>query len=154
MVFTVDSCGKHICIEIWNRDSDGATLSMWQDYLNIIFLTNHSDSWIHGTNMRPIWVLSAPDGPMLAPWTLQSGQCGRGISLEISSTLVLFIFEMIKLCFLFVTDIVYFHVKSNMNESRKRSAIVYRNQESGIRNHLFEEIYNTCNLQKDTYSTG
>ena len=23
---------------------------------------------------------------------------------------------------------------------------------SGIRNHLFEEIYNTCNLQKDTYS--
>ena len=25
------------------------------------------------------------------------------------------------------------------------------NQESGIRNHLFEEIYNTCNLQKDTY---
>ena len=24
-------------------------------------------------------------------------------------------------------------------------------QESGIRNHLFEEIYNACNLQKDTY---
>ena len=24
-------------------------------------------------------------------------------------------------------------------------------QESGIRNHLFEEIYNTCNLQKDTH---
>ena len=31
------------------------------------------DSKIHGANMGPIWVLSAPDGPMLAPWTLLSG---------------------------------------------------------------------------------
>ena len=31
------------------------------------------DSKIHGDNMGPTWVLSAPDGPMLAPWTLLSG---------------------------------------------------------------------------------
>ena len=31
------------------------------------------DSKVHGTNMEPTWVLSAPDGPMLAPWTLLSG---------------------------------------------------------------------------------
>ena len=30
------------------------------------------DSKVHGSNMGPIWVLSAPDGPMLASWTLLS----------------------------------------------------------------------------------
>ena len=33
------------------------------------------DSKVHGANMVPTWVLSAPDGPMLAPWTLLSGLC-------------------------------------------------------------------------------
>ena len=31
------------------------------------------ESKVHGANMGPTWVLSAPDGPMLAPWTLLSG---------------------------------------------------------------------------------
>ena len=31
------------------------------------------DSKVHGANMGPTWVLVAPDGPMLAQWTLQSG---------------------------------------------------------------------------------
>ena len=31
------------------------------------------DSKVHGANKGPTWVLSAPDGPMLAPWTLLSG---------------------------------------------------------------------------------
>ena len=31
------------------------------------------DSKVHGANMRPTWVLSARDGPMLAPWALLSG---------------------------------------------------------------------------------
>ena len=31
------------------------------------------DNKIHGANMGPTWVLSSPDGPMLAPWTLLSG---------------------------------------------------------------------------------
>ena len=30
------------------------------------------DSKVHGANMGPTWVLSAPDGPMSAPWTLLS----------------------------------------------------------------------------------
>ena len=37
--------------------------------------SNHGispDSEVHGANMGPMWVLSAPDGPMLAPWTLLS----------------------------------------------------------------------------------
>ena len=32
------------------------------------------DSKVHGANMGPTWVLSAPDGPMLAPLTLLSGR--------------------------------------------------------------------------------
>ena len=31
------------------------------------------DSKVHGANMGPTWALSAPDGPMLAQWTLLSG---------------------------------------------------------------------------------
>ena len=38
------------------------------------------DSKGHGTNMGPTWVLSAPDGPMLAPWTLLSGTQGHTIN--------------------------------------------------------------------------
>ena len=33
----------------------------------------NTDSKVHGANMGPTWVLSAPDGPMLSPWTLLSG---------------------------------------------------------------------------------
>ena len=36
-------------------------------------ITNNPDDKVHGANMGPTWVLSAPDGPMLAPWTLLSG---------------------------------------------------------------------------------
>ena len=36
---------------------------------------NFPDSKVHGANMGPTWVLSAPDGSMLAPWTLLSGLC-------------------------------------------------------------------------------
>ena len=32
-----------------------------------------TDGKVHGVNMRPIWVLSAPDGPHVGPWTLLSG---------------------------------------------------------------------------------
>ena len=32
-----------------------------------------TDSKVHGANMGPTWVLSAPDGPMLATGTLVSG---------------------------------------------------------------------------------
>ena len=33
---------------------------------------------IYVTNMGPTWVLPAPDGPMLAQWTLLSGYCLNG----------------------------------------------------------------------------
>ena len=32
------------------------------------------DSKVHGANMGPTWVLSAPDGPHVGPWTLLSGE--------------------------------------------------------------------------------
>ena len=34
---------------------------------------NIPDSKVHGTNMGPTWVLPAPDGPRVGPWTLLSG---------------------------------------------------------------------------------
>ena len=30
---------------------------------------NHPDSKVHGANMEPTWVLSAPDGPHVGPMT-------------------------------------------------------------------------------------
>ena len=38
--------------------------------LNCVVQFLEPDSKVHGTNMGPTWVLSATDGPMLAPWTL------------------------------------------------------------------------------------
>ena len=35
---------------------------------------NHPGSKVHGANMGPTWGLSAPDGPHVGPWTLQSGR--------------------------------------------------------------------------------
>ena len=43
-----------------------ATLFLWRFTIHI------PDNKIHGANMGPNWVLSAPDGPMLAQWTLLS----------------------------------------------------------------------------------
>ena len=34
---------------------------------------SYLDSRVHGANMGPTWALSAPVGPMLAPWILLSG---------------------------------------------------------------------------------
>ena len=50
------------------------------------------DSKVHGANMEPIWVLSAQDGPMLAPWTLLSGKTvfpGVGIPIIKTTALLL-----------------------------------------------------------------
>ena len=33
-------------------------------------ITRHPDSKVHGANMGPIWVLSAPDGPQVGPTNL------------------------------------------------------------------------------------
>ena len=41
------------------------------------------DSKVHGANMGPTWVVSTPQmGPMLAPWTVLSGdQLGVGVAI-------------------------------------------------------------------------
>ena len=36
-------------------------------------MKNIPDSKVHGSNMGPTWVLSAPDVPHVGPWTLLSG---------------------------------------------------------------------------------
>ena len=41
--------------------------------LMCVLHTRGPENKAHGANMSPPWVLSAPDGSMLAPWTLLSG---------------------------------------------------------------------------------
>ena len=40
-------------------------------------LSNSSDSKAHGANMKPIWVLSAPDGPHVGPMNLAIRVCSQ-----------------------------------------------------------------------------
>ena len=66
----------YIYIYIYNRIR--AIKTVWNMCLFILPRSSlkhiNPDSNIHGANMGPTWVLSAPDGPMLAPWTLLSGK--------------------------------------------------------------------------------
>ena len=60
---------ENLCIKeqntLWYRH--------WIMTLLLNLLLKVPDSKVHGANMGPTWVLSAPDGPMLAPWNLLSG---------------------------------------------------------------------------------
>ena len=49
----------------WSKFGD-SSLNRW----SVIARTNCSDSKVHGANMRPTWVLSAPDGPHVGPMNL------------------------------------------------------------------------------------
>ena len=57
----------------------GLDRRIWEGYTGIDpagmfrFSNRFPDSKVHGANMGPIWVLSAPDGPHVGPWTLPSG---------------------------------------------------------------------------------
>ena len=42
-------------------------------YILVVLLLDNPDSKVHGANMGPIWARQDPGGPMLAPWTLLSG---------------------------------------------------------------------------------
>ena len=80
-----------IFMEWWyNFDQDRQLFPYLCTYIRIRTLKIHTpklgfvwifqsipDSRVHGANMGPIWVLSAPGGPMLAPWTLLSGMFFR-----------------------------------------------------------------------------
>ena len=46
--------------------------AFWKQATGLKF-NAYTDSKVHGANMGPTWVLLAPDGPMLAAWTLLSG---------------------------------------------------------------------------------
>ena len=43
------------------------------------FVLGDPYSKVHSANMGPTWVPSVPDGPMLAPWTLLSGDVTRSL---------------------------------------------------------------------------
>ena len=41
-----------------------------QSYLSLALSYQYPDSKVHGANMGPTWVLSAPDGPHVGPMNL------------------------------------------------------------------------------------
>ena len=68
----------------WPVDSSHKGPVMWNEFglvaeatdwtmLKISISNIYPTNKVHGANMGPTWVLSAPDDPMLAPWTLLSG---------------------------------------------------------------------------------
>ena len=69
---------------------------MYNSYLvehyNYKLRFNNPDNKVHGANMGPTWVLSAPDGPMLAPWILLSGRSTTRIINYNKATLIKFLF--------------------------------------------------------------
>ena len=42
-------------------------------FMGLQFDLQYPDSKVYGANLGSIWVIWAPDEPMLAPWTLLSG---------------------------------------------------------------------------------
>ena len=45
-------------------------MRMVSDVHHVVKFSNIPDSKVHGANMRPTWVLSAPDGPHVGPMNL------------------------------------------------------------------------------------
>ena len=70
-------CAENMKQIVWNP-------SIWKNktrlfgIVNIFFTHYLPDSKVHGPNMGPTWVLWAPDGPHVGPWTLLSGLVIQG----------------------------------------------------------------------------
>ena len=60
------------CWKIWHNKNGIVKYFLWFCSGNVYRVVPwaHPDSKVHGTNMGPIWVLSAPDGPHVSPINL------------------------------------------------------------------------------------
>ena len=61
-------CSRLQMIRWYDGISESVVLSLTRRNMN--FTRRYPDSKIHGANMGPTWVLSAPDGPHVDPMTL------------------------------------------------------------------------------------
>ena len=120
------------------------------------------DNKVHGTNMGPTWVLSAPDGPpTLAPWNLLSGLCGMHECNYITAILLslhsLPVVQVIKhkpynttvLCLKCINGLPSVYIahtvlssflKSNIRPSKERYLILFHNKESDFWEQAFSYI--------------
>ena len=64
----INKSHSKFCPHVFNE----STWVFWQSLI-VPVIYQSPDSNVHGAKMGPTWVLSAPDGPMLVPWTLLSG---------------------------------------------------------------------------------
>ena len=61
------------------------------------------DSKVHGAHLGPTWVLSAPDGPIMAPWTLLSGMFTNLIKFAQSKVVFAAVYPYVNICRIWVT---------------------------------------------------
>ena len=82
---------NYVCICVYRYvDSTFCwNLSSWDTLISSPFWdTTIPDSKIVGANMGPTWVLSAPDGPTLAPWILLSEMAVDNLTTQVDRATV------------------------------------------------------------------
>ena len=65
-VITLINSYSWLILTLWHK-------LLWNVDTNVFFASEAPDNKVHEANMGPTWVLSAPDGPHVGPWTLLSG---------------------------------------------------------------------------------
>ena len=76
---------------------------------------SHPDSKVHGTNMGPIWGRHDPGGPVLASWTLLSGQSYSRNNLTYSFNSSFYITELYVKDILFVSKMQRHNLKAHLH---------------------------------------
>ena len=65
-----DRCPEIWLLQLWSAHFKDAKTDKLTLPVFPITILKHPDSRIHGANMGPTWVLSAPDGPHFGPMNL------------------------------------------------------------------------------------
>ena len=70
---------------------------LWSKYHKTFFFHHYPDSKVHGANMGPIWVLSAPDGPHVGPMNFAirvrlPNTCAMSVSRNYNKSKCIFMF--------------------------------------------------------------
>ena len=106
---------KTILLRVHNQFT--VQIDMGRLFITHVVFTRVPDSKVHGTSMGPTWVLSAPDGPILASWTLL-----WGLPLITCSKFI----EMLALFHFTVTKMYAAHVSVSPSFHRQFSVFLSR----------------------------
>ena len=91
----------------WINSMSNCRIEVW-NYVEAVYYCDIPDSKVHGANMGPTWVLSAPDGPHIGPMNLAIRDCsitfvldanGCNRCINYSAKGLLFLNKISMLCF-------------------------------------------------------